>query len=146
MWDRFLMTETSEAPPQSESVCLGCGLCCDGSLLTHLAVADASDLGLPLQALGVEIIAAADPAVFELPCPAVSAGRCTIHHLHRPRACAQFECALSASVLEGSVTADDARRIIDDTLRLRDAVAEGTVSVEDLDARYEHHVGRRSFR
>jgi uncharacterized cysteine cluster protein YcgN (CxxCxxCC family) len=33
-----------------ESICIGCGLCCDGAVVSHLAVRDESDLGAPLLA------------------------------------------------------------------------------------------------
>jgi Fe-S-cluster containining protein len=108
-----------------ESICIGCGLCCDGTVVTHLALRDESDLGVPLRALGVEVIAAADPPVFELPCPALCDGVCTIHSLHRPSACAQFECALSRSVLNGDVSHADARLVIAGALRLRHEVSAG---------------------
>lgn len=108
-----------------ESICIGCGLCCDGTVVTHLALRDESDLGAPLRALGVEIIAAADPPVFELPCPALCDGVCTIHSLHRPSACAQFECALSSSFLSGDISPDEARLVIAGALRLRQDVTAG---------------------
>lgn len=109
----------------SGSICIGCGLCCDGTVVTHLAVRDESDLGTPLRALGVELLVAADPPVFALPCPAVSDGVCTIHDLHRPSACSQFECAVSRSVLDGARTRDEARSIIAVTFEMRDEVGAG---------------------
>lgn len=116
----------------SDSVCIGCGLCCDGSVVTHLAVRDESDLGLPLQALGVELLFAAEPPVFALPCPAVHEGRCTIHALHRPSACSQFECKLSSAVLKGDIAKSDARLIIAEALRLRDEVSQGIGQCADF--------------
>ena len=116
-----------------DSVCIGCGLCCDGTVVTHLAVRDESDLGAPLRALGVDLIAAADPPVFALPCPAVTDGVCTIHGLHRPSACSQFECAVSRSVLDGVRTHDEARSIIAATFELRDAVGAGRVDRETFE-------------
>jgi uncharacterized protein len=112
-----------------QSICIGCGLCCDGTVVSHLAVRDESDLGAPLRGLGVQIIAAADPLVFELPCPAVCDGVCTIHSLHRPSACAQFECSLSQRVLDGRVAFEEARLLISATLALRDAYRNGSVDV-----------------
>jgi hypothetical protein len=110
----------AEAPEsQTRSICVGCGLCCDGTVVTHLAVSDESDLGLPLRGLGVELIYEADPPVFVLPCPAVSAGECTIYGLHRPHACHFYECALSSSVLNGERSAVEARRIIAEVLDAR---------------------------
>lgn len=121
----------------AESICFGCGLCCDGTVVTHLAVRDESDLGGPLRALGVELIVAADPPVFELPCPALDQGRCAIHGLHRPSACAQFECALSQAHLDGRITAQQAREEIATTLELRTRVEQGLARPEDFSARIE---------
>lgn len=133
------MTDPEAAGATPTSICVGCGLCCDGTLLTHLAVSDESDLGMPLRGLGVEILTAADPPVFELPCPAVDDGRCTIHHLHRPRACAQFECALSRAVLDGVVDPDSARAVISATLEIRAGVAAGRSPRSDLDQLLDRH-------
>jgi len=119
-----------------QSICIGCGLCCDGTVVSHLAVRDESDLGAPLRGLGVEIIAAADPPVFELPCPAVCDGVCTIHSLHRPSACAQFECSLSQGVLDGRVAFEEAQMLISATLTLQDAYRNGSVKTEV----FEQHV------
>ncbi len=121
-----------------QSICIGCGLCCDGTVVTHLAVRDESDLGSPLRALGVELIAAAEPPVFALPCPAVVDGVCSIHDLHRPSACSQFECAVSRSVLDGQRTSAQARQLIGETFAMRDAVRAGRLDAgsfeEHLDA------------
>lgn len=100
--------------------------------MTHLAIRDESDLGAPLRGLGVEIIAAAEPPVFELPCPAVCDGVCTIHDLHRPSACSQFECKLSRAVLNGAVTSEEARSVISATLRAREAFRAGSLSEESF--------------
>jgi hypothetical protein len=57
---------SSVAAPAEPSICVGCGLCCDGTILSHLAVADESDLGWPLRMLGVELIVQSEPPVFAL--------------------------------------------------------------------------------
>lgn len=122
-----------DAPRAAASICIGCGLCCDGTVVTHLAVADESDLGAPLRMLGVEVEVAAEPPSFALPCPAVADGRCTIHDLHRPSACAQFECRVSAAVLDGSMTIGSARAIIARAFALRDEVVAGRRAPDDLE-------------
>jgi len=119
---------SSEVSVDEQSICIGCGLCCDGTVVTHLAVRDESDLGAPLRGLGVEIIAAADPPVFELPCPAVCDGVCTIYSLHRPSACEQFECKLSRAVLDGEVSPEEARSVISATLGSREQVRAGLLN------------------
>ena len=119
-------------PDEDTSICLGCGLCCDGTLFSHLGVVDESDLGMPLSALGVTVIVEADPPVFALPCPAFDGYCCTIHDLHRPRACGWFECDVSTAVADGSMAWADARRVIDDTIVLRDRVRRGEAPETDL--------------
>jgi Fe-S-cluster containining protein len=130
--------ETDVGPP---SICLGCGLCCDGTLLDHVAVSDPSDLGAPLASLGVTLIVQADPPVFALPCPAVHEGVCTVHHLHRPAACGEFSCTLLEDVEAGVLPRAEAKRIIAETLRLRDDVAVGVAPRSALEERLD-----RSFR
>jgi hypothetical protein len=124
-------------------VCLGCGLCCDGTLLTHLAVADESDLGAPLKALGVEVIVEADPPVFALPCPAAVGGECGVYDLHRPGACEQFECALVRAVASRSLSVEEARSVVADTLELRDRVNAGLDGDDALDRRITTWFRRR---
>jgi hypothetical protein len=121
------------------SICIGCGLCCDGTVLSHLAVADESDLGWPLRLLGVEVIVQADPPVFALPCPAVHAGVCTEYDQHRPSACGQFACDLLRAVDDGQLGADEARAVIGDTVRVRDRVRAGLADQAELDARVRAH-------
>jgi uncharacterized protein len=133
----------SPMPGAEESICVGCGLCCDGTVLTHIAVRDESDLGMPLAALGVTIIVEADPPVFELPCPAVSGGVCTIYRLHRPGACGWFECDLSSAVLAGEIEVDEARVVIAATVALRDRVRSGEAEAAELVSAVEQHFRRR---
>src|SRR3954452_24100420 len=104
------------------SICVGCGLCCDGTLFSHLGVVDESDLGLPLQALGVSLIVEAEPPVFALPCPAFDGCACSIYGLHRPSACGRFECDVSSAVAAGSMSRAEARAVIGATRQLRDRV------------------------
>jgi hypothetical protein len=122
-----------------DSICIGCGLCCDGTVLSHLAVVDESDLGRPLQALGVEIIVEADPPVFALPCPAFGGQSCTIYGLHRPHACGEFECDLSTAVIVGEVSKTEARSVIAATRALRDRVRAGQAPEADLRLAVERH-------
>jgi uncharacterized protein len=126
-------------PSPSASICIGCGLCCDGTILSHLAVADESDLGWPLRVLGVEVIVESEPPVFALPCPAVVGGVCTVYDKHRPHACAQFECDLLRAVADDRVTRDAARTIISETIAQRDLVRAGRADPADLADRIRAH-------
>lgn len=121
------------------SICIGCGLCCDGTVLTHLAVSDESDLGVPLLALGAEVLVVADPPVVELPCPAVVDGVCSVYERHRPHACGAFQCALARAVAAGATSPGEARRLIADTISLRAQVRAGRADPGDLDRWVDEH-------
>lgn len=121
------------------SICIGCGLCCDGTVLSHLAVSDDSDLGQPLAALGVSVIVEADPPVFALPCPAFDGTCCSVHDLHRPRACGLFECDLLQAVSAGELDADEARSVIGATKSLRDRVRAGAAPDAELRGAVRRH-------
>ncbi|MEY4129898.1 MAG: hypothetical protein RLZZ31_22 [Actinomycetota bacterium] len=127
----------------TDSPCIGCGLCCDGTVVTHLAVRDESDLGMPLLGLGVEVLFAADPPVFALPCPALGEGQCTIFSLHRPSACGQFECAVSAAFLEGKLSLAMAKEKIQQTFSLRDRMRAGEITEQEFDAHIDNVFRRR---
>lgn len=128
--------------PDASSLCFGCGLCCDGTLFSHIGVLDESDLGIPLRQLGVEVIAEADPPVFALPCPAVAHGVCTIYHRQRPRACVWFECDLVRAVAAGAVSSFEARTVIVDTKALRDRVRIGLADDNELRRQVTVHFRR----
>jgi hypothetical protein len=123
-------------------VCVGCGLCCDGTLFSHLGVIDESDLGRPLQALGVSVIVEADPPVFALPCPGFDGHSCTIHDLQRPRACGWFECDVSTAVATGEMPMSQARSLIAATRALRDRVRTGEAPEAELREVVERHFRR----
>jgi uncharacterized protein len=130
---------------EPDTVCLGCGLCCDGTLFSHLGVLDEQDLGFPLRQLGVQLIVEADPPAFELPCPALADGACTIYHQGRPQACSWFVCDLAAAVAEGRTAPAAARATIAATQELRDRVRAGDASEEALReqvvAHFRHDAG-----
>jgi len=130
--------------PGDSSICVGCGLCCDGTLFSHLTALDENDLGLPLRLRGVRVIIEADPPAFELPCPAVADGRCTIYDQHRPRACHDFNCDLVAAVVAGSTSPSAAREVIALTIVLRDRVRAGQADEAELRGQVETHFRRTS--
>jgi uncharacterized protein len=127
---------------EGENVCLGCGLCCDGTLFSHLGVLDEHDLGYPLRQLGVRLIVESDPPAFELPCPALADGACTIYDQGRPRACSWFVCDLAEAVAAGRTAPADARATIAATQALRDRVRAGEASEQALRSQVVAHFRR----
>lgn len=103
-----------------ENVCLDCGLCCDGTLLTHAPLLPDDDMvGLSKWPLRIKVVQ--DESRMLLPCPACQGGCCTTYQ-HRPAICAAYRCALRIGYDAGSVTADEARVLIAAVVTLRDQI------------------------
>ncbi len=89
-------------PPLTDTLCLHCGLCCNGVLFADVR-AEAGDRS-PLFA---------DRPRVTQPCPAFSAGDCTCAiYRERPRRCRQFECRQLQGTGTGEITVAAALRRI----------------------------------
>lgn len=87
----------------SESLCLACGLCCDGSLFDNVQFGAEEDAGrLVAQGLPVKRSRAKAPTRFVCqPCPALQKDcRCRVYS-DRPRQCRSFECGVYKDFLSG---------------------------------------------
>jgi hypothetical protein len=92
-----------------EALCLSCGLCCDGTLFTHVALTDEEGKRLGLK-------------VLRQPCPSLGAGcRCAVY-AQRPKGCARFVCMLGRAHEDGEVSLDDAVALVREAQALRDAL------------------------
>jgi hypothetical protein len=117
------VSERKESP--SETLCLACGLCCNGVIFADVKLQASDDvarlrgLGLSLRAAGRREIRATGPnpatavTQFKLrqPCPAHDGCRCCIYH-QRPLHCRTFECLLLKSVNAGRTSHAEALRLI----------------------------------
>lgn len=110
---------TVASPDPDQSICIGCGLCCDGTLHATAKVQP-----------GDETIVAAAPLVieeeggrrfFRQPCPHFSCGSCTVYG-QRPPVCRTYQCALLLKVESGEVSKPDARETIASAKKLVAAV------------------------
>jgi len=104
--------------PESEIslLCRGCGLCCDGSLFSHVGlepgeVDQLHSLGIPTRALrsGTEVLPQR--------CSALKGRDCQIYAA-RPASCAAYHCVLAAALLEGRVTLEEAQAKVKKAQRL----------------------------
>jgi len=77
-----------------DDICLACGLCCDGTLFSHVTLQDSDDS----DALAIlELEQVDDASSFVQPCQVLgSCGSCQVYH-DRPVMCAKFECDLLKS-------------------------------------------------
>ena len=74
----------AEDVAQASSLCVDCGLCCNGSL--HDAAALDEDEVDAARAVGLDVLRNLDKTGFAFPCPKLDDTRCTIFG-QRPRVC-----------------------------------------------------------
>jgi hypothetical protein len=98
----------TDAPATSGDTapCIGCGLCCDGTLYDRAKVAPGEEE--TLAALGLQLEQAADRTYFLQPCRFHDCGRCT-NYPQRWTVCRTFRCALLRRYQAGEVSLDEAR-------------------------------------
>ena len=110
---------------QPGTLCLHCGLCCDGTLFRDVELQPGDDaeklraLGLPLRSRRGE---EANSLKFPQPCSALCSDlKCRVY-ADRPTRCREFECALFKSVAVGKVEVPAALRTIRQTRQMAEKV------------------------
>lgn len=93
-----------------ETLCLRCGLCCDGTLFTHVALTPDEEKRLQLG------------GVIRQPCPKLQADcRCSVY-AQRPKGCAHFVCMLGRALESGEVGLDEATGLVNELRALRQVI------------------------
>jgi Fe-S-cluster containining protein len=100
------------AKPNSNSLCLECGLCCNGVIFADVQL-QSGDNAARLRALG---LAFAKTPKFHQPCTAFAGCKCNIYS-ERPSYCREFECLLLKHVKAGEIEPRRALRTIRSTLK-----------------------------
>ena len=117
-----------------DSICLKCGLCCNGTIFADVKLQPGDDPAR-LRSLGLAISASrsADRAPrFAQPCSAFDGCRCRIY-ADRPRHCSNFECLLLRNVQEGRLERAAALRIIATARERAEKVRQGLRALGDVD-------------
>jgi uncharacterized protein len=100
--------------PDSNALCLECGLCCNGVIFADGQLQD-GDKVRRLQTLGLELLPNRQSPIanrkFRQPCAVYDGCRCRIY-VERPEYCRHFECLLLKRVKAGGVTSAEARSLI----------------------------------
>lgn len=104
--------------PDSSALCQACGLCCDGTLHSHVLLRE-TERALAAT-LGVTVEIAHGHAAFRQPCPFYQAQRCAIYTATRPRICSDYRCALLKGLLAGTLTLEQALHTVQ---RVREMIA-----------------------
>ena len=108
------------APAQDGSICVGCGLCCDGTLHGYTTVNEEDEVAVA--GLGLALVHEHEKPSFLQPCPHFSGGGCSVY-ADRPGVCRRYRCALLKRVEAGSIGSDEARERIKMAKKLRSAVS-----------------------
>ena len=106
-------------PRDSNSLCLECGLCCNGVIFADVQLQPGDD-ARHLRSLGLNFAANRQSQIanrkFAQPCTAFAGCKCRIYS-ERPTYCREFECLLLKSVKAGETEPAEALRTIRSTLQ-----------------------------
>ena len=100
------------------SLCLSCGLCCDGTMFEVAAITPAE-----AKRYGDRVNVSADGKHLTLPCSALDGCKCTTY-LDRPAICSDFKCLPLASLDQGLITEAQAQEAIAEVRGRKRRVAE----------------------
>lgn len=102
-----------------QPLCVGCGMCCDGTLYGRARVSPGEESRIA--DAGLELVEGQDKTYFRLPCRFFGCGQCTIYE-DRFDVCRTFTCALYRRLDADEVTPEKARSIVNMALELRGKV------------------------
>ena len=128
---------------QEQSLCVRCGLCCDGTLFERARVFAEDDLAR-LEAEGFILVDVAAGTRFALPCHYHHNRICTVYQQWRPQICHTFRCALLRRLAAGELSLDEARAQIERTVALAERVR-GQVPAEAEARRHSLKQAMRAF-
>ncbi len=119
-----------EAASNSQTLCLSCGLCCNGGLhnwtnLRSIETAQAQALGLR-----VFVLPEGSPAFLQ-PCDAFHVPECSIYD-HRPQSCRDYRCQLLIALEQAQTSLEEALVL---TGRARELIAALREYMEEPDPR-----------
>jgi hypothetical protein len=106
-------------PRDDTAPCVGCGLCCDGTLFKYATVTPGEEPHLLEH--GMDLVTRKDQTYFLLPCRYASCGQCT-NYADRFDICRSFRCDLLKRYQAGEIDLADARATVEKALELVSAV------------------------
>jgi hypothetical protein len=97
-------------------LCVGCGLCCDGTLFKNGEVV-AEDQYEPLEPYVVDMFVEGEKSFFRQPCPYFD-GTCCINYEGRFTVCRTFQCELLKSCRSGQTDWTQAKAVVVEAQKL----------------------------
>jgi hypothetical protein len=110
------------APEREQTVCLSCGLCCDGTLFGHAVLKPGEKGNLP-SLIEQRVFMIGEKDYFRLTC-LYFLGRCTIYSSKRADVCGSFRCRLLSEMSEGRISFEKALEIIKGAVIMRNSLQE----------------------
>ena len=104
----------------SQSLCLTCGLCCDGTLFSSVRLKQ-DDKVAPLKAVDIKFISNEDSNEFKQPCAAHKNCTCTVYR-DRPQECRAYKCELLKRFERNDISYKFALEIINKMISLKNEV------------------------
>lgn len=106
------MDALKETRPQN--FCVSCGLCCDGTIFTHIVlqpeeIAAAKRKGFRIEQRGSQLFC-------RLPCPHLHDRKCSSYASWRPFRCAEFACNVLKRIEAGELSFDEGTAIVERTV------------------------------
>ena len=127
------MAERPDIEVGDTAPCVGCGMCCNGTLYWMAKVTPGEEDRI--QAHGLELTEKKGTTYFRLPCHREKCGRCTIYET-RFDICRSFRCQLLRNYQAGEVELGEARRRVETALKLVEAVkADDPAAANDFQRR-----------
>lgn len=100
------------------SLCLSCGLCCDGTLFRRVPLEPGEGARL-----GARVRLSDEDGSLVQPCRALSERRCGVYE-DRPAVCRKFRCLALEQLETGDLTEDEAQELVGEALARRRRLAE----------------------
>lgn len=129
-----MVTSPTLPLPDATQICVGCAMCCNGTLYGRARVAIGEERRIVDE--GLELVKSEEKSYFRLPCRFESCGRCTIYET-RFEVCRTFQCALLRRAEAGEIDLEKASSIVAKAQDLLRAVVEGDREAATNSGRYD---------
>jgi len=103
-----------------QSLCLSCGLCCDGTLFSSVPLKQDDEI-TPLKTVGINIVSDSDSNSFKLPCAAHQNRTCIVY-ANRPLSCKTYKCELLKRFERDDISHEAALKLINKIVSLKNEV------------------------
>ena len=127
--------ESREPLDVGSTLCLSCGMCCDGTLY---AWAPLEEDEVERFSSKVRVTQINERSVMRLACPRLDDARCTIYDEGRPHICGAFSCDLLRRTVAGEVGVEEAHAMVADVrekvVELRAALSPQVAGVSLVEA------------